>query len=43
MRGTRGIVHNLGILTAAQIAAQLLNLWALVYLAIWLIRNSGMI
>lgn len=33
MRGTRGIVHNLGILTAAQITAQLLNLWALVYLA----------
>ena len=33
MRGSRSIVHNLGILTAAQITAQLLNVWVLVFLA----------
>lgn len=33
MRGNRGVLQNLGILTVAQIAAQLLNLVALVFLA----------
>jgi O-antigen/teichoic acid export membrane protein len=33
MRGTRGIIHNLGILSLGQVAAQLLNVWALVFLA----------
>ncbi len=33
MRGNRGIVENLGILTAGQVSAQLLNVWALVFLA----------
>jgi len=33
MRGKRGLLQNLGMLTASQIAAQLLNVWALVYLA----------
>lgn len=36
MRGNRGVLHNLGVLTAAQAAAQLLNLAALVYLARYL-------
>jgi len=36
MRGSRGVMHNLGVLTMAQVAAQLLNLWALVYLARYL-------
>ncbi len=33
MRGTRGVLHNLSILTAGQVASQLLNVWALVFLA----------
>ncbi|MGD9546308.1 MAG: oligosaccharide flippase family protein [Candidatus Krumholzibacteriia bacterium] len=33
MRGNRGVLQNLSILTAGQIAAQLLNVWALVFLA----------
>ena len=33
MRGNRGILENLGILTAGQVSAQLLNVWALVFLA----------
>ncbi len=33
MRGTRGVLHNLGILGVGQVAAQLLNVWALVFLA----------
>ncbi len=33
LRGRRGILHDLGILTLAQVAAQLLNVVALVYLA----------
>ncbi len=33
MRGSRGLLHNLGILSVGQIVSQLLNVWALVYLA----------
>ncbi len=33
MRGDRGILQNLGILGFGQVAAQLLNVWALVFLA----------
>ncbi len=33
MRGQRGVLHNLGILSAGQVLSQLLNVWALVYLA----------
>lgn len=33
MRGSRGLLHNLGILTVGQVVSQLLNVWALVYLA----------
>ena len=33
MRGTRGVLHNLSILTTGQVASQLLNVWALVFLA----------
>ena len=33
MRGTRGVLQNLSILTAGQVASQLLNVWALVFLA----------
>ena len=36
MRGSRGVLHNLGVLTAAQVVAQLLNLAALVFLARYL-------
>lgn len=36
MRGSRGVLHNLGVLTVAQASAQLLNLVALVYLARYL-------
>lgn len=36
MRGSRGVLQNLGILTVAQTAAQLLNLVALVFLARYL-------
>ncbi|HPF70783.1 MAG TPA: oligosaccharide flippase family protein [Candidatus Krumholzibacteria bacterium] len=33
MRSSRGLLHNLGILTVGQVVSQLLNVWALVYLA----------
>ncbi len=33
MRGTKGVIHNLSILTTGQVASQLLNVWALVFLA----------
>jgi O-antigen/teichoic acid export membrane protein len=33
MRGNQGVLHNLSILTAGQVASQLLNVWALVFLA----------
>ncbi|MFH1841698.1 MAG: oligosaccharide flippase family protein [bacterium] len=33
MRSEKGILHNIGVLTLAQIVAQLLNVAALVYLA----------
>ncbi len=32
MRGTKGVLHNLSMLTAGQVASQLLNVWALIYL-----------
>ncbi len=36
MRGTRGVLHNLSVLSLGQILAQLLNVWALVFLADYL-------
>lgn len=33
MRGNRGILHNLSVLTLGQVLSQLLNVWALVFLA----------
>lgn len=36
MRGTKGVLHNLSILSLGQIGSQLLNVWALVFLADYL-------
>ena len=36
MRGNKGVLHNLSILTAGQVASQLLNVWALIYLTHYL-------
>ncbi|MEZ4389288.1 MAG: oligosaccharide flippase family protein [Candidatus Krumholzibacteriia bacterium] len=33
MRGTRGVLHNLSILSLGQVLSQLINVWALVFLA----------